>query len=766
MSEDLQDDFHRLLHEYRTQLPEGCEGLGKEVTLPDLRENIDHRLSFRPRNLGNIEQTWDAAGEELKAWMTIWTQLANALAPTPKARKSRRIPGSQKKSTSTDFEQVQDAVALGAAEGAAEARADEQHAQLLSLCISQFTLNYTPKRPRATPLMIGSTTPRHYCMLGIYAHNDTSLLGSFQIWWVPGVDNLFICGCHYPVGVALPDFVVDAVAARHMHAQAGAAEVRTGGGHDVPDHNNDPTARAASNSMSDNPAQGRGESGGGDDEDLTESEIDPENDPTRREFRDSPLPTPRSSESLDADENNAEAHRRSAGNSSSESSDADDVAGAHAIGERKKAAVENSAKADELQDAAEPHVLHGAGGRNGSAVDGPQQENVIDIDGVDDETQSDSDNEENPQAQRSSAGNSSSDWRALEQQVLAVEEALSALEWKTLNHVSELEHHREAQNSSANDDADSDEAGADVAEASRAGVAISGSLAEVLAKIGDLKSEELKLAKAELHMEKIRKKAAASKVVKSLMVNATNKNADPSRYGVVQDNRTLKSTPGAKQKKRKEEEEGKQRQAREQKDAEKVRAAVHTKITELIAHGIEFSKRTGRIGHEIEFSKRTLPHSANASKQGNEQHQNTRDAHEKSEQRRRHEQRRRQKDDKRQRSDARQRKQRQQEHEAEERNSDDDDSVLENHVLSEVLSDESSGVLSDESSGHSGVLSEEEFESWGHDGSVHHTHDLVTRARARNDLDHRPRTSMFFCAAARAAALSPPPHWQGETTPP
>jgi hypothetical protein len=423
----------------------------------------------------------------------------------------------------TEYERVQDAAALGAAEGAAEKRADKQRAQLLSLSTSQITLNYTPQtitrlHARAEPLMIGSTTPRHYCILGIYAHDNTNLLGSFQIWWVPGKDNLFICGCHYPVGVALPDFVVDAVAARHMHAQAGAAEVRPGGGHDVPEHNNDPPARADSNSMSDNPAQGSGEAGGGDDEDLTEALLalrhhgdwfwavergddvpEHNNDPAARAAQAgeegggndafdpevylgraqlSPFPSPRTSEkSFDADPDRV---RESADDVTE--SDTDDVAGA-----RTKYQVRDPAQAGE--EGGGDDAMHEEGGGSGEAgEEGSMSDNPAQGSGEAGE-EGGRDVTESDQAQRSSAGNSSSDWRALEQQVLAVEEALCACEAETLNRVSELVHHREAQNSSANDDADSDEAGADVAAASRAGVPIAGSLAQVLRKIHTLNTD-------------------------------------------------------------------------------------------------------------------------------------------------------------------------------------------------------------------------------------------------------------------------------------
>jgi hypothetical protein len=516
-----QDDFERLMTQYQRLCPtEGCNVRMQRLSAADcglgtpngLRENIENFV----RDLGNIEQTRDAGGDQLTALRTIWTQLAIALAPTSSARRSTRRAGNKNKRKGTESERI----LAAERQGAADAHANEQHAHLLHLSTSQLAFNYTFPNLN-TRLRIRSTTPKHYCMLEIHAHNDTNSLGSFQIWWVPGEDNLVIFYFHIPAGQALPPAVAEAVAARRRHAQAGAAEVRPGGGDDVPEHNNAAAARAASDSNHDagvieaaevrpgggddvpehnNAPAARAASdsnhdarvivaAGGDGETQSDSddekndeaqrssaaardgetqsdsddekdaeaqrspaaagdgethsdsddeknaeaqrssagnsssessdsdhdaeagkkylvhnpapargEIDPEKYPARPEH--SPLPTPRSSEkSFDADENNAEAQRSSAGNSSSESSDsdhdaeagkkylvhnpgqargeidpeeyparaehspyptprsseksfdaADDVAGADAIdaGERKKAAVENSVQYRQL----------------------------------------------------------------------------------------------------------------------------------------------------------------------------------------------------------------------------------------------------------------------------------------------------------------------------------------------------------------------------------------------------------------------------------
>jgi hypothetical protein len=306
-------DFDRLLREYRTSMAPGCEVLGKMVTLRDLRANIDNLV----RNLGNIEQTRDAVGDELTAGRTIWTQLANALAPTATARRSKRIARNPNTNTGTESEQIQAA----AAQGVAEALAAETRAHLLQLSTSHLIFNYTR-----------STTPEHYCELEIHAHQDRNVLGTFQIWWVPGADNLFIFYFRYPAHSHV----------RLRHAQAGAAEVQSGGGDDVSEHNNAAAARAASDSHHD---AGVIEAAGGDGETQSDSH----------------------------DENNPEAQSSSAGNSSSQSSDSDHDAGDGTT-----------------------HLVHSQAqeGEEGSRDDG--------------ETQSDSHDENNPEAQSSSAGNSSS----------------------------------------------------------------------------------------------------------------------------------------------------------------------------------------------------------------------------------------------------------------------------------------------------------------------------------------------------------------------
>jgi hypothetical protein len=184
MSEAAKHDFERVLRMHKNK---GLDVRMESLSGPDwapgdpysLRENIEHFVS--DIGIGQKLERSDAAANTLTDLSTIWTQLANALAPISTPSRSQRKPGAGADGTHSDQ------ILAAAQKGEAQARANAlEHSDPLQVNTSQLAFDYTPPEPE------NGNELSFYCELRIYAHNDTNLLGCLKHTGCPSTPPLIV----------------------------------------------------------------------------------------------------------------------------------------------------------------------------------------------------------------------------------------------------------------------------------------------------------------------------------------------------------------------------------------------------------------------------------------------------------------------------------------------------------------------------------------------------------------------------------------------